>query len=96
MSLLENKEFSLFFSRGHKIEYSSSNNHILFQLAYFVDPAAGGSIDYTYGVSGIKYSFGLELRGPGFDPPKEMIEPGWREFWAGVLAMIKEIETMEI
>ena len=59
------------------------------------DPASGITSDYAYGVSGVKYSYTPELRGPGFDAPPENIEPGWREYFAGIVAMINEIENIE-
>ena len=60
-----------------------------------LDPASGGTSDYAYGAAGIKYTFTPELRGPGFDPEPENIDPGWREFWAGCKAMVAEIENIE-
>ena len=60
-----------------------------------LDAASGGTSDYAYAQSGVKYSYTPELRGPGFDAPPENIEPGWREYWAGVVAMIAEIEAIE-
>ena len=58
------------------------------------DPASGSTCDYAY-LSGVKYTFTPELRGPGFDPPTEEIDPGWRELWDGIKAAIAEIETIE-
>lgn len=56
--------------------------------------ASGSTCDYAYS-AGTKYSYTPELRGPGFDPPPENIEPGWRELWAGVKALISEVESIE-
>ena len=76
-----------------------SSNHTPFQFcisAFLVDPASGTTCDYAYkGGAGVKYSYTPELRGPGHDPPKEEIEPGWRELWAGFNALVAEIEKIE-
>ena len=61
-------------------------------LLVLLDPASGTTMDYAYGQAGIKYTFTPELRGPA---DQENIEPGWRELWAGVIALIAEIETIE-
>ena len=44
---------------------------------------------------GIKYSYTPELRGDGFDPPPEEIQPSFEEVWAGLVAMYNEIEIIE-
>ena len=59
------------------------------------DPATGGTQDYAYSEAGIKYAFTAELRGPGFNPATSHIEPAWKEFWAGSLGMITQIEKNE-
>ena len=49
-------------------------------------------MDYAYGQAGIKYTYTPELRGPD---DQENIEPVWRELWAGVKALMAEIEAIE-
>ena len=47
--------------------------------------ASGGSIDWTYGEAGIKYSYTIELRDTGrhgFLLPPEQIIPTGEEVWA--------------
>lgn len=52
-------------------------------------------MDYAYS-QGIKYSFTPELRaGAGFIPPTSEIVPSFEETWAGFVAMIAEIESIE-
>ena len=65
-------------------------------IVWFVaDPASGGTNDYAYAVAGVKYSYTVELRGPGFNPEASSIEPAWREHWAGFRAMITHIDVVE-
>ena len=63
-------------------------------FCFLSDPASGSTCDYAH-IAGIKYTYTPELRGPGFDPPTDAIEPGWRELWAGIKALIAEIEAIE-
>lgn len=63
-------------------------------IATAVYPASGSSADYTYGVCGIKYSYGVELRDTGeygFLLPPEEIIPSGQETFAGIVAMAKFI-----
>ncbi len=53
-------------------------------------PASGSSADYTYGVCGVKYSYGVELRDTGkygFLLPPDQIIPSGIETYAGIVAM---------
>jgi len=53
-------------------------------------PASGSSADYTYGVCGVKYSYGVELRDTGkygFLLPSDQIIPSGIETFAGIVAM---------
>jgi len=53
-------------------------------------PASGSSADYTYGVCGVKYSYGVELRDTGkygFLLPPDQIIPSGIETFAGIVAM---------
>lgn len=43
----------------------------------------------------IKYSFTPELRGPGFDPSEDAIEPSFQENWNGLVAVVRKIEEIE-
>jgi len=56
--------------------------------------ASGSSVDWAYENSGIKYSFGLELRDRGrrgFLLPASQIQPTVVETWAGLTAMARAI-----
>lgn len=52
-------------------------------------------MDYAYDKVNMKYSFTPELRGPGFDPPANQIEPSFQEIWNGLVATAKKIEEIE-
>jgi murein tripeptide amidase MpaA len=59
-------------------------------IATTIYPASGSSADYTYGVCGIIYSYGVELRDTGtfgFLLPADQIIPQGEEIYAAVLAM---------
>jgi murein tripeptide amidase MpaA len=59
-------------------------------------PASGSSADYTYGVCGIKYSYGVELRDTGkygFLLPADQIVPSGEETLAGIIAMANYIKA---
>ena len=60
-------------------------------LFVLVDPASGGTIDYTKDTAGIKYGFGIELRGPDFVTVPSEIEESFKEIWAGLVAMVNAI-----
>lgn len=64
-------------------------------IAETIYPASGSSADYTYGVCGVKYSYGVELRDTGefgfLLPPQEII-PSGEEIWAAVVAMGQYIQ----
>lgn len=58
-------------------------------------PASGSSADYTYGVCGVKYSYGVELRDTGkygFLLPADQIVPSGVETLAGIYAMANYIK----
>jgi len=58
-------------------------------------PASGSSADYTYGVCGVKYSYGVELRDTGefgFLLPATEIIPTGEEIYAGIVAMATYIQ----
>lgn len=60
----------------------------------FTDPASGGTIDWTYQVLGVKYSFGLELRDDGkyaFLLPPEQIIPCGEEITDAIIASVMAI-----
>jgi len=60
-----------------------------------VYPASGSSADYTYGVCGIVYSYGAELRDTGefgFLLPTAEIIPQGEEIYAAILTMGKYID----
>ncbi|KAF9186279.1 Carboxypeptidase A4 [Haplosporangium sp. Z 767] len=60
--------------------------------------ASGGSLDWTYGVAGVKYSFAVELRDQGrhgFLLPEEEIIPSSEETFAGVLQLVNFIRKRE-
>ena len=65
-------------------------------IATTIYPASGSSADYTYGVCGVKYSYGVELRDTGefgFLLPPEEIIPSGEEIFAAVVAMGQYIEA---
>jgi len=73
---------------GTKFEYGPISTTIY--------PASGSSADYTYGVCGIKYSYGVELRDTGrygFLLPADQIVPSGEEILAGVVAMANYIKA---
>jgi len=61
-------------------------------VLYFTN---GITCDYAYGALGVKYSYSPELRGPGFAPGPETIEPAFNELYAGLVAILPEIELIE-
>ncbi|CAM9425525.1 unnamed protein product [Ectocarpus fasciculatus] len=64
-------------------------------IATTVYPASGSSADYVYGVCGVKYSYGVELRDTGeygFMLPPDQIVPSGEEIWAAIIAMAKYID----
>merc|ERR1711970_1533656 len=57
-------------------------------------PASGGTLDWTLGVAGIPYSYGMELRDTGhygFLLPPNQIIPTGEEAWAFHLTVAREI-----
>ena len=63
-------------------------------LSLRTDAVAGGSIDWTYAVLGVRYSYALELRDRGrygFVLPASQIKPSGEEtsdaFYAAIMAM---------
>jgi len=59
-------------------------------IATTIYPASGSSADYTYGVCGVKFSYGVELRDSGrygFVLPANQIVPSGEETFAGVMAL---------
>ena len=60
-----------------------------------IDDASGGSIDYVSGVAGVKYSFGVEVRGRFFDVDSSEIQKSFREIWNGINAMCDAISAKE-
>lgn len=65
-----------------KIHYS-----LILNVCFFIlDPASGGSIDWTYDI-GIKYSFAFELRDTGkygFLLPADQIVSTSKETWLAI------------
>lgn len=64
-------------------------------ICNIVYEASGSSVDYTYDVSKIKYSFGAELRdtgGHGFILPPDQILPTAVESWAGVKYLLGKMK----
>lgn len=62
---------------------------IVCDFRFSLDAAGGNSMDHVYGMLGIKYSFGLELRGKSslinfLLPPNEIL-PTSEEVLAGLL-----------
>jgi len=62
-------------------------------LLFYVDPASGITMDYSKGVSGVKYTFTPELRGNSFIVNVSQIQPSYVEVLNGVLAAIRAIEA---
>ena len=59
---------------------------------FFLDSVAGGSIDWTYAVLGVTYSYALELRDKGqygFLLPADQILPVGKETFAAIIAAAK-------
>ena len=74
--------------------------HAIFAMLilFFVllDPASGGSEDWTYGVLGVKYSFSVELRDTGrygFLLPPDQIIPTGEETFEGLKALVGAMEV---
>ncbi len=64
-------------------------------IANTIYVASGNSVDYAYGVCGIKYSYTAELRDTGqfgFLLPPDQIIPQAEEAFSAVLAMAKYID----
>lgn len=65
-------------------------DYIYGPIATTIYPASGSSADFTYGVCGVVYSYGVELRDTGrygFLLPADQIVPSGEEIYAGVVAM---------
>lgn len=65
-------------------------------IATAIYPASGSSADYTYGVCGVVYSYGVELRDTGkygFLLPPDQIIPSGEETFAGLAAMARFIQA---
>jgi len=65
-------------------------------ISNIIYPASGSSADYVYGVCGVKYSYGAELRDTGeygFLLPPDQIIPTGEEILAAVIAMAKFIDA---
>lgn len=65
-------------------------------IATTIYPASGSSADYTYGVCGVKYSYGVELRDTGqygFLLPPDQIIPSGEEVFASVVAMANYVKA---
>jgi hypothetical protein len=72
------------------IKSSSGLDYGYGPIATTIYPASGSSADYTYGVCGVKYSYGVELRDTGkygFLLPPDQIVPSGQEIYAAVVAM---------
>jgi len=54
-------------------------------------PASGSTVDYCHDKSGMVYAFTPEVRGNSFAPSASLIEPNYREQWAGLVAMVDAI-----
>jgi len=79
---------AIFSVHGTRYEYGPISTTIY--------PASGSSADYTYGVCGIKYSYGAELRDTGrygFLLPADQIVPSGEETLAGIIAMANFIKA---
>jgi hypothetical protein len=64
-------------------------------ITFVIYQASGSTADYAYGVSGIKYAYALEVRGPGFQPPTENLMRSNIELLAGVKAHMGCVMTKE-
>lgn len=80
-------------------------NFILMPLPYIttddscsvfpLDENSGSTIDWAYGVLGVRYAFALELRDKGrygFMLPAYQIAPTGKETFAAIKAMAKELK----
>ena len=80
-------------------------NFILMPLSYIttddsgfvfpLDENSGSTIDWAYGVLGLRYAFALELRDKGrygFMLPAYQIAPTGKETFAAIKAMAKELK----
>ena len=63
-------------------------------IRYLADPSTGTSRDFARGPANITYAFSADLRGPDFVVEPSEIQVSFREFWAGMVAMVTEIETI--
>jgi hypothetical protein len=69
---------------------------LIFSIDYL--QASGGSLDWTYAVANIKYSFAVELRDVGrygFLLPEDQILPSGEETLAGILFAAQFISERE-
>jgi len=72
------------------IKNTHGKEYIYGPIATTIYPASGSSADYAYGVCGIVYSYGVELRDTGafgFLLPPEEIVPSGQEIYAAIVAM---------
>ena len=65
------------------------------KLFFATDSNSGSSLDYVKDVAGVKYSFGLELRGDGFIIDSTEIHPSFVEVWNGLVAMCDTIASQK-
>ena len=49
---------------------------------------------YNAGQVEVRFTYTPELRGPGFDPPPSVIPLSYEENWAGLVALLKEAESI--
>jgi len=56
---------------------------------------SGSSLGYVKDVAGVKYSYGLELRGDGFIVDASEIQPSFVEVWNGLVAMCDTIDYQQ-
>ena len=77
------------------IKATHNKDYVYGPIATTIYPASGSSADYTYGVCGITYSYGVELRDTGKNgfilPPEEIIPQG-QEIFAAIVAMAQYIK----
>ncbi len=49
---------------------------------------------YNAGEAEIRFVYAPELRGPGFDPDPSVIPLSFEENWAGLVAMLGEVQNI--
>jgi len=58
-------------------------------ITWIIYQASGSTCDHAYGVSGIRWAYAIEVRGPGFQPNPSQIVLSNTELYAGIVAQMR-------